>query len=212
MLDVKAIFQETRERYGTPASLLTDNRAIYTSRGRYGRNGFESELDRLGVLAKHSSPYHAQTCGKVERFHQTMKRFLAKQPPAATLAELQTQLNEFVRYYNDVRPHRALERRTPREAYQARVKSYPGDVKNVTAHFRVRYDKIDTNGTVTLRYGSRLLHLGMGRKNASQVVTMLVADPDVRVLNPEGVLMRHFMIDPSRSYQSASKDQLSTMS
>jgi hypothetical protein len=85
-------------------------------------------------------------------------------------------------------------------------------VKNVTAHFRERYNKIDTNGTVTLRYGSRLLHLGMGRKNASQLVTMLVADPDVRVLNPEGVLMRHFMIDPSRSYQSASKDQLSTMS
>ena len=70
----------------------------------------------------------------------------------------------------------------------------------------MRYDNIDTNGTVTLRYGSRILHLGMGRKNAGQVATMLVADRDVRVLNPEGVLMRHFTIDPRRNYQKPSKD------
>ncbi len=100
-----------------------------------------------------------------------------------------------------MRPHRALRRQTPQSAYDARVKAHPGDVKDATAHFRVRYDKIDTNGTVTLRYGSRLVHLGMGRKNADQVVTMLVADRDVRVLNPEGVLMRRFTIDPKRNYQ-----------
>jgi hypothetical protein len=141
-----------------------------------------------------------------------MKRFLAKQPRAQTLAELQAQLNKFVGYYNDVRPHRALARRTPRVAYEARVKARPGAVKDATSHFRVRYDKIDTNGTVTLRYGSRLLHLGTGRKNAGQVVTMLVADRDVRVLNPEGVLMRHFTIDPRKNYQRPSEGQLSTMS
>jgi hypothetical protein len=100
----------------------------------------------------------------------------------------------------------------PRVIYDARVKAHPGQVKDATAHFRVRYDKVDTNGTVTLRYGSRILHLGMGRKNAGQVVTMLVADRDVRVLNPEGVLMRHFTIDPSRNYQKPSKDGVSTMS
>ena len=92
------------------------------------------------------------------------------------------------------------------------MKAHPGDVKDATAHFRVRYDKIDTNGTVTLRYGSRLLHLGMGRKNAGQVVTMLVADRDVRVLNPEGVLMRWFVIDPKRNYQKPAGDTVSTMS
>jgi transposase InsO family protein len=206
VLDVLALFQALCQRYGTPASLLTDNGAIYTAKSRYGRTGLETELERLGVVAKHSSPYHPQTCGKVERFHQTMKKFLRKQPPAATLKELQAQLDWFTHYYNTVRPHRSLDRRTPQSVYDARVKAHPGDVKDATAHFRVRYDKIDTNGTVTLRYGSRLLHLGMGRKNAGQVVTMLVADRDVRVLNPEGVLMRRFTIDPAKNYQRPSKD------
>ncbi|MDE3064671.1 MAG: IS481 family transposase [Acidobacteriota bacterium] len=212
VLDVMNVFQGARERYGTPASVLTDNGAIYTAKSRYGRTGFETELERLGVVAKHSSPYHPQTCGKVERYHQTMKKFLRKQPPATSLAELQTQLDWFTDFYNDVRGHRSLARRTPRSAYEARVKARPGDVKDATAHFRVRHDKVDTNGTVTLRYGSRLVHLGMGRCNAGQVVTMLVADRDVRVLNPEGVLMRRFTIDPKRNYQKASGDPVSTMS
>jgi transposase InsO family protein len=211
-LDVVSIFQSICELYGVPASVLTDNGAIYTGRFRRGQTGFETELERLGVVAKHSSPYHPQTCGKVERFHQTEKRYLRKQPPAATIKELQRQLDTFVLYYNDVRPHRALARRTPRSVYDARVQARPGAVKDATAHFRVRYDKVDTNGTVTLRYGSRLLHLGMGRRYAGQVVTMLVADLNVRVLTPEGVLIRWFTIDPKRSYQKPSGDAVSTMS
>ncbi len=208
VLDVMIIFQAIRERYGTPASLLTDNGAIYTGRYRRGRTGFETELERLGVVFKHASP----SCGKVERYHQTMKKFLTKQPPATSIAELQAQLDWFTHYYNDVRPHRSLARRTPRSVYDARVKAHPGDVKDATAHFRVRYDKVDTNGTVTLRYGSRLLHLGLGRRYAGQVVMMLVADRDVRVLDPEGILLRRFTIDPTRSYQRACEDQVSTMS
>jgi transposase InsO family protein len=66
-----------------------------------------------GVEHKHSSSYHPQTCGKVERLHQTLKRFLAKQPPAASLADLQLQLDAFRAHYNHRRPHRALDRQTP---------------------------------------------------------------------------------------------------
>jgi hypothetical protein len=111
-----------------------------------------------------------------------------------------------------VRPHRSLGHRTRLSVYEARVKAHSSDVKDATAHFRVRYDKINDNGTVTLRYGSRLMHLGMGRKYAGRVVTMLVADRDVRVLNPEGVLMCRFTIDPKRNYQPPSEDTVSTMS
>ena len=68
----------------------------------------ETELLSLGVLFKHSSPYHPQTCGKVERFHQTLKKFLDRADPPATIAELQALLDRFVAYYNDVRPRRAL--------------------------------------------------------------------------------------------------------
>src|SRR5438874_6165213 len=87
-----------------------------------GKVLFESELERLGVLFKNSRPYHPQTCGKVERLHQTLKRYLAKQTPARTLQELQGQLDAFAHYYNHIRPHRALDGRTPLQAYSARVK------------------------------------------------------------------------------------------
>jgi transposase InsO family protein len=60
------------------------------------------------VIAKNSRPYHPQTCGKVERLHQTLKRYLARQAPAKTLSELQAQLDAFAHYYNAIRPHRAL--------------------------------------------------------------------------------------------------------
>ncbi len=67
----------------------------------------QTELLALGIDYRHSRPYHPQTCGKVERFHQTMKAFLAKQPRARSIDELQAQVDRFVAYYNDVRPHRA---------------------------------------------------------------------------------------------------------
>ncbi len=86
-LDVVEIFENARQHYGTPASVLTDNGAIFTAKYRGGKAALEIELERLGVICKHSSPYHPQTCGKVERFHQTMKKYLAKQrAPARSLS------------------------------------------------------------------------------------------------------------------------------
>lgn len=212
VLDVMEVFGAARERYGTPASVLTDNGAIFTARYRNGRTGFESELERLGVTYKHSSPNHPQTCGKVERFHQTMKRFLAQQSAAMSIGQLQTQIDEFVDFYNDVRGHRSLGRHTPRFAYEARLRAQPGSVPSTTSHYRIRQDKVHPTGAVTLRYGSRMLHVGIGRRHAGEIVTMLVADRDVRVLGEDGELIRHFKINPERNYQRISDDGLSTMS
>jgi transposase InsO family protein len=103
------------------------------------------QLGLRGIKVSHSRPYHPQTCGKVERFHQTEKKWLTAQPRAATVAGLQHQLDRFTRYYNTVRPHRALRRCTPAQAYAARPKAVPtGPV--IGAHYRVRTDKIDTGG------------------------------------------------------------------
>ncbi len=65
-------------------------------------------------MFRHSRPYHPQTCGKVERFHQTLKKWLARQPWAATIGRLQAQLDTFTIYHNTVGPHRALDRSTLR--------------------------------------------------------------------------------------------------
>ena len=198
--DVAEIFIIAAGRFGTPASVLTDNGCIYTAKHRGGKVVMETLLESLGVTYKHSSPYHPQTCGKVERFHQTLKRFLAKQPPATSLVELQAQLDRFVAYYNEARPHRAIGRRTPREAFEARLKAHPPTSVPAT-HFRVRRDKVDKTGCVTLRYNSRLLHIGLGRAHTGTKVVLLIADRDVRVVNQNGELIRTLTIDPTRDYQ-----------
>jgi Integrase core domain len=107
--DVVDVFGMAIELHGTPASLLCDNGAVFTATPRGGKVLLQAELDRLGVAAKNSRPYHPQTCGKVEGLHQTLKRYPARQAPAKTLAEPQAQLDAFVHYYNTTRPHRAWE-------------------------------------------------------------------------------------------------------
>jgi transposase InsO family protein len=198
--DVVHSFAFAWEVYGFPAALLTDNGAIFSGKSRKGKVLLESELERLGILGKHSTPYHPQTCGKVERFHQTLKRYLSKQTPATSLSVLQAQLDTFRPYYNQQRPHRALDGATPLTAFNARLKAHPAQPAAIT-HFRVRHDKTDVNGTVTLRYLSRLRHIAVGRANKHLPVTLLVAGRHVRVVTEDGSLIRELVIDPLRSYQ-----------
>jgi transposase InsO family protein len=202
-VDVGQTFQQARAQYGTPQNVLTDNGCIFTAEHRGGKVVLQTELERLGIRHKHARPYHPQTCGKVERFHQTQKKYLATQPPARSLEALQAQLDQFARYYNEERPHRALGRQTPREVYDALVKA--GPQAKVETHFRIRHDKIDRHGKLSLRYESKLLHIGMGARHKGLPVVMLVADRDVRVVSAaDGELLRHLTIDPSRDYQRQS--------
>jgi hypothetical protein len=198
--DVVQSFHEAVELHGLPASLLTDNGAVFTGSYRGGKVLLEYELERLGVEFKNSRPYHPQTCGKVERLHQTLKRYLAKQEPARTLTQLQGQLDAFRHYYNHIRPHRAIARRTPLQAYSARLKARPAGASAET-YFRVREDKVDQTGKVSLRYDSRLYKIGLGRAHKGRAVKLLIADQDVRVIDANGELIRELRLDPSRIYQ-----------
>ncbi|WP_137123597.1 IS481 family transposase [Segeticoccus rhizosphaerae] len=200
--DVLADFRAAFRRHGIPRSVLTDNGAIYTGKPRRGgRVAIEIELDLLGVRLHHSRPYHPQTQGKVERFHQTMKKWLAAQPPARTIVLLQRQLDRFVRYYNTVRPHRALDRHTPAQAYTARTKATPAK-PSIGVHHRVRRDKVDTGGVITIRYDSQLRHIGLGRQHAGTRVLALIADRYIRIVNAQtGQLLRELTLDPTRDYQ-----------
>jgi transposase InsO family protein len=201
-LDVVTSFRKAFAAWGIPAGVLTDNGAVFTAKQRgEGRVALEVELGVLGVRCDHSRPYHPQTCGKVERFHQTMKKWLAAQPAAATVRALQHQLDRFVGYYNTVRPHRALGRRTPAQAYAARPKAIPTGVK-IPAHYRVRNDTIDSGGTVTLRHNSRLHHIGVGAGRRGTPVTLLVDDLHIRIIGRDtGELIRELILDPTRDYQ-----------
>ena len=189
---VLRVFRAAGETWGFPAALLTDNGCVYTTWHRGGPNVMQTELLALGIDYRHSRPYHPQTCGKVERFHQTMKAFLAKQPTAGSIAELQAQVDRFVAYYNEVSPHRARERRPPRAAFDARDKARPSGPRIlVGAGVRVRRDRIDKHGKVTLRHRDPPAshRRGSTRTRASGSM-MLMDDLDVRVVSQDGELLR----------------------
>jgi hypothetical protein len=174
------------------------------SGGRGGRNGFESELRRLHVIQKNGRANHPTTQGKVERFQHTLKKWLRAQPAQpATIADLQTHLDTFVEHYNHHRPHRSLPHRaTPSARYDALPKALPGASRDPDTHARIRHDRIDTTGVVTLRVHGRLHHIGIGRTHARTHVLVLVDDLHVRVVNATtGELLRDLTINPDRDYQ-----------
>ena len=114
------VFCEATEVWGVPLGQLSDNGLNFSGKLRGFEVFFERQLRAVGVRPTTSRPYHPQTCGKVERFQQTLKKWLRRQPVAADLAELQAQLDAFVYYYyNHHRPHRAIGRITPVERWVA---------------------------------------------------------------------------------------------
>lgn len=174
---VLTTFRTTTTTFGPPASTLTDNGLVFTARFRKGRNIFETELRHRNIEQKNGRPNHPQTQGKVERFQQTMKKALAKNPPPATVAGLQTQLESFRNYYNTQRPHRSLNN-------------------------RIRHDIIDSNGKLTLRHNGKLHHIGIGRTHARTPVPMLIQDRNIHIVNATtGELPRERIVDPTKDYQ-----------
>jgi transposase InsO family protein len=204
---VLASFRTTAATHGFPASTLTDNGRVFTVRlfgGTPGRNHLEHELRERNITQKNGKPNHPQTQGKIERFQQTLKKWLRAQPrQPATLAELQALLNEFTDLYNTRRPHRSLPHRTtPATIYTTLPKATPSTDRSADTHDRVRHDKIDKAGSVTLRIAGRLRHIGVGRTYARTDIILLVQDLHVTIVNAAtGEILRDLIIDPRKDYQ-----------
>ncbi len=201
--DVVGVFLDAVQRFGAPAAVLSDNGAIFTAAYRFGVGALEAELAALGIDFKHSRPYRPQTCGKVERFHQTMKKYLNRQRPPKSLGALQAQIDRFVEYYNATRPHRSLGRATPGKVFSSRTKAHPR-LPSAPGGHRLRRDRVDRGGKLTLRHSGRLHHLGVGRAHAGELVAIFVAGRAVRIVSEEGELIRQFELDTSRDYQPMS--------
>lgn len=193
-------FNQCRSEYGTPFSTLTDNGSVYTARFTQGKNGFEYLLSELEIIQKNGSPGHPQTQGKIERFHQTLKKWLSQQCRAKDLKELQGQLDEFRTLYNTQRPHRALEMRTPARCYEATIKATPKIAKD-KEHYRVRYDSIDQFGKLSLRRAGKMHHLGVGIEHGHKKVIIVVDHFKVLVVEKKtGEVLSQHEINPSKSY------------
>ena len=193
-------FNECRNEYGTPFSTLTDNGIVYTGRFVKGKNGFEYLLSELDIVQKNGSPGHPETQGKIERFHQTLKKWLSEQEAAKDLKELQRQLDEFRIIYNTKRPHKALEMRTPQSSYEATIKATPKVAKD-KEHYRVRHDSVDQFGKLSLRRAGKMHHLGVGIEHHFKKVFVVVDHYRVSVIEKTtGEVLSKHTIEPARVY------------
>jgi transposase InsO family protein len=197
--DVVDTFLACTDTYGPPASTLTDNGRVYTARHGGGRNEFEYVLAALGIRQKNGAPNHPQTQGKIERFHQTLKRWLNARPRVRTIRELQTQLDAFREHYNTARPHRA-HGATPAIAYAAAPKAAPAG-HNDRTHYRIRYDHVGSNGKISFRRAARMHHLGIGATHRGAPVLLIADDTTVTVVHQRtGEILATNTIDPDKTY------------
>jgi transposase InsO family protein len=197
--DVVTTFLTNTEQHGVPASTLTDNGRVYTARFGGGRNAFEYLLPLLGVRQKNGSPGHPQTQGKIERFHQTLKRWLAAKPAAIDISELQNQLDEFRTDYNEKRPHRSNDRSTPGDTYRATHKALPAAPRE--GFYRLRYDHVADNGKMSLRRGGRMHHLGIGVEHRRKRILALIDETTVTIVHLDTAqIIATNTINPERSY------------
>jgi transposase InsO family protein len=189
-------FCEASARWGVPLGQLSDNGLNFSGRLRGFEVRFETELRAIGVVAKTSRPYHPQTCGKVERFQQTLKRWLRRQRLAADLAQLQEQLDRFVAYYNHERPHRGIARCTPAEHWAATPpavnlgSALPSPTQASTV-------VVARNGTVGL--GGRYC-IGIGSEWRGRTAVVHHDDTHAAVFI-DHKLVRALALDPTRRYQ-----------
>ena len=206
---VRDTFNETAEINGFPASVLTDNGLVYTTRfagGKGGRNQIETRLAELGITQKHTKPNHPTTTGKVERFQQTMKKWLTARPPAETISALQANIDEFRKTYNHHRAHTSIGKVPPAVAYDRLPKDQPHN-KGAGSHYRIRHDIIDDTGAVSLRHAGKMHHIGIGRPHKRTPVILIIDDLDICVVNKTtGELLRHLELNPETDYQPRFKN------
>lgn len=192
-VDAWTCFVEAAAAHGLPAMMLSDNGTSFNAR----RRGWTTDLDRnltaLGVNVVSSRTYHPQTCGKRERLNGTLKRWLAKQPPAQTLEALQRQIDIFDELYND-RPHQSLHGATPNETWHTTPAAAP--TRQADAPTTVRTNTIDGRGAVSV---GRYL-VGVGRAWSGTPVIVIQHGDEVAIFHGNK-LLRHLTADPSRRFQ-----------
>ncbi len=181
--------------YGTPAHVMSDNGSCFTAkRLSGGEAAFERDLRALGVAHITSSPGHPQTCGKIERFHQTLKKWLRTQPLASSQPQLQAQLDGFLGYYNYQRPHRALHGDTPQERWTASPPATPGPP--IARAPYATLNKVTRDNTIN--WGNHRISVGPGL--VGQRLLVIARGDDIAAFGPHG-LIRRLTLDRTRNYQ-----------
>ena len=189
--DASAVFDAialAAAEWGWPERVLNDNAKAHVA--------LENSFAALGITTTHPRPYHPQTCGKVERFHQTVKRYLTAHDPPTTLTELQDQLDAFRGYYNHQRPHRAIARRRPADVWNTTAKSGPAN-HTLDTPTEIRNVKVAREGIAA--FGHRY-SIVIGRAYAGQRATIVRRGLSCYVFI-DGRAVRALTLNPTRRVQ-----------
>lgn len=184
--------------WGSPAMVLSDNGLCFTNRHTTS-SVFETTLAAAGTRVIHSRPYHPETCGKIERFHATLKRWLVTQPLARSIPDLQAQLDRFAAHYNHQRRSSAGGELTPAERHQAtppaRPASEPITLPIPAPTVTITSPKVQVNGTITIG----TWHASVGTEHAGRRLTVIRYGDHAVVLHGPTLIARPYL-DPTRRY------------
>jgi transposase InsO family protein len=189
---------EAIRRHGAPRQVISDNGLSFTGRRHHREVLFERNLKALGIQPLTSKPRHPQTCGKLERFHKTLKEWLADQPPAATLEDLQQLLDAFRWHYNVERPHQSLNQTTPAETYDATDKTGPLPAGDGTV--RPRTLRVNSHGAISYRKRK----IQVGAQLVGQTLHTVEDNGVVRVYSGHQ-LVRELLLGPKGTYHGNGK-------
>jgi transposase InsO family protein len=163
-----AVLTKAFTSHGLPAMLLSDNALAFNGSRRGRLVDVERNLRALGIRPIASRPYHPQTCGKNERSHQTLHRWLRAHPAAADLAGLQLLLDEYDAVYND-RPHQALAMATPAQVWAATTPAGAADSPSPSPT-TITTLIVSRNGLINVTGRARM---ALGRANAGKTVALI---------------------------------------
>lgn len=204
-LEAWATFCEATLVWGMPAGVLSDNGLAFSGKLHGFETVFEANLRDVGIRPFNGRPFHPQTTGKVERFQQTLKKWLRKQPLAADIVELQAQLDTFANHYNHERPHQGIGRVTPATRWHASDRAQPSpdplEHPDYAPRTPIRHDlTVSVEGTVGIGYYT--IHIGVTHAGRAAVV---MADERWVNVYIDGLLIRHSRLDHTRRYQPSGK-------
>jgi transposase InsO family protein len=178
---VTEVLLASLHRYGVPDEILTDNGKCFT--GRFGPHPTEVLFDRIlrecGVSHRHTAIYSPTTTGKIERFHQSLRREFLDERTFASLDQAQREIDAWADDYNTNRPHQSLEMAVPADRFG--LKHLSRDEISVPVRDEARGQwvqrRVGSNGIVSV--DNQLFSVGNSYK--TQLVDVFVDDTVIQV-------------------------------
>lgn len=181
--------------YGRPRMVLTDNSLAFSGKPHGFLVSFERNLRSLGINPITSRPLNPQTCGKNERIHRTLRRWLSRQPTPTTLADLQHLMDRWRTAYND-RPHQSLHGSTPHHAELAGRRHNPAPQHALDQPIEVSHHTVNHRGYVKLRGYT----IALGARYRHLPITVFHQHGHILAFHQE-TLICDLQLDPTTRYQ-----------